>query len=79
MDAVTEDKIYKLVLQGKIAEEQDVEVVHEKLAIIFDIDLKKIPKLLKKPTIIRKNLAYDVALEYQAGLKKIGVSCEVSK
>ena len=75
----TEDKIYKLVLQGKIAEEQDVEVVHEKLAVIFDIDLKKIPKLLKKPTIIRKNLTHDAALEYQAGLKKIGVSCKVSK
>jgi len=75
----TEEKIYKLVLQGEIAEEQDIEVVHEKLAIIFDIDLKKIPKLLKKPIIIRKNLAHDVALEYQAGLKKIGVSCKVSK
>jgi hypothetical protein len=79
MDVVTEDKIYKLVLQGKIAEEQEVEIVHEKLAVIFDIDLKKIPKLLKKPTIIRKNLTHDVALEYQAGLKKIGVLSEVSK
>lgn len=71
------DKIYKVVLLGKIAEGYDVEIVHEKLAIIFDIDLKKIPKLLKKPIIIRKNLTSEVALKYQAGLEKIGVFCEI--
>jgi hypothetical protein len=72
------DKIYKVVLLGKIAEGYDVEIVHEKLAIIFDIDLKKIPKLLKKPIIIRKNLTSEVALKYKAGLEKIGVFCEIT-
>ena len=71
------DKIYKVVLLGKIAEGYDVEIVHEKLAIIFDIDLKKIPKLLKKPIVIRKNLTAEVALKYQTGLEKIGVFCEI--
>lgn len=71
------DKIYKVVLLGKIAEGYDVEIVHEKLAIIFDIDLKKIPKLLKKPIVIRKNLAAEVALKYETGLEKIGVFCEI--
>jgi hypothetical protein len=71
------DKIYKVVLLGKIAEGYDVEIVYEKLAIIFDIDLKKIPKLLKKPIVIRKNLTAEVAFKYKAGLEKIGVFCEI--
>ncbi len=71
------DKIYQVVLLGKLAEGYDVEIVYEKLAIVFEIDLKKIPKLLKKPTVIRKNLAPDVALKYKNGLEKIGVLCEI--
>ncbi|RKZ41354.1 MAG: hypothetical protein DRQ49_05445 [Gammaproteobacteria bacterium] len=72
------DKIYNLIILGKIVEGYNVEIIQEKLAIIFDIDLKKIPKLLKKPTIIRKNLSYDVALEYKNGLEQIGVLCKIS-
>lgn len=72
------DKIYKIILLGKIVEGYDVEITHEKLAIIFEIPLKKIPKLLKNPIIIRKNLTQDVALRYQMGLEKIGVLCEVN-
>ncbi len=71
------DKIYKVVLLGKIAEGYDVEIAQEKLAIIFDIDLKKIPKLLKKPIVIRKNLTSAVAVKYKNGLEKIGVLCEI--
>ncbi|MBE9561525.1 MAG: hypothetical protein IMF12_01500, partial [Proteobacteria bacterium] len=59
------DKIYKVVLLGKIADGYDIEIAHEKLALIFDIDLKKITKLLKKPIIIRSELTYDVAVRYQ--------------
>jgi len=72
------DKIYKLIILGEIAEGYDVEIIQEKWAIIFDIDLKKIPKLLKKLTIIRKNLSYDVALEYKNGHEQIGVLCKIS-
>ncbi|HDN27411.1 MAG TPA: hypothetical protein ENG03_10015 [Thioploca sp.] len=72
------DKIYKLILLGKIAEGHDVEVAQDKLSIIFDIpDLKQIPKLLKKPTVIRKNLSRDVAMQYKTGLEKIGVLCDI--
>ncbi len=72
------DKIYKLILLGKIAEGYDVEVAQDKLSIIFDIpDLKQIPKLLKKPTVIRKNLSRDVAMQYKTGLEKIGVLCDI--
>jgi hypothetical protein len=63
------DKIYKVVLLGKIEEGYDKEITHEKLALVFDIDLKKIPKLLKKPHVIRKNLTRDVALQYRNGLE----------
>jgi hypothetical protein len=72
------DKIYKLILRGEFTEGSDIEIVHEKLAIIFDIDLKKIPKLLKKPTVIRKNLTPEVALQYREGLEKIGLLCDIS-
>ncbi|MFK5970126.1 MAG: hypothetical protein QM487_08435 [Candidatus Marithrix sp.] len=71
------DKIYKVILLGEIADGYDIEIAHEKLAIIFDIDLKKIPKLLKKPTVIRKELTHSVAAHYQAGLEKIGVLCKI--
>jgi hypothetical protein len=71
------DKIYKVILLGKIADGYDIEIVHEKLALVFDIDLKKIPKLLKNPTIIRKELTFDVAVHYKTGLEKIGVLCEI--
>ncbi|MDM8568197.1 hypothetical protein QUF50_01515 [Thiotrichales bacterium HSG1] len=71
------DKIYKLVLLGKIADGHDIDITHEKLALVFDIDLKQIPKLLKKPTVIRKELTYDVADRYKTGLEKIGVLCEI--
>ncbi|MCK5720849.1 MAG: hypothetical protein KAH84_13005 [Thiomargarita sp.] len=73
-----EDKNFNLILVG-IEEKEDVEkeITYEKLSIIFDIDLKKIPKLLKKPTIIRKNLTYEIALQYQEGLGKIGVLSKI--
>ncbi|MDM8560767.1 hypothetical protein [Candidatus Parabeggiatoa sp. HSG14] len=71
------DKIYKVVLLGKIEEGYDKEITHEKLALVFDIDLKKIPKLLKKPHVIRKNLTHEVALKYKNGLEKIGVLCDI--
>lgn len=70
-------KTYKIILLGKIAERYDVEITHEKLAIVFDIDLKKIPKLLKKPTVIRKNLTETYASKYKHGLEKIGVPCQI--
>lgn len=72
------DNIYKLILLGEIASGYDVEIAHEKLANVFDIDLKKIPKLLKRSIIIRKNLSYDDALQYKTGLEKIGVSSKIS-
>ncbi|MDM8564449.1 hypothetical protein QUF74_02215 [Candidatus Halobeggiatoa sp. HSG11] len=71
------DKIYKVILLGKIADGYDIEIAHEKLALVFDIDLKKIPKLLKKPTVIRKELTHSVAVRYKNGLDKIGVLCKV--
>jgi hypothetical protein len=69
---------YKLILLGKIAAGYDDEVVHEKLAIIFEIELKKIKKLLKKPLVIRTELNREVALKYKNGLERIGVVCDIS-
>jgi hypothetical protein len=71
------NNIHKVILLGQIKEGEDVEEVHENLAIVFDIDLKKIPKLLKKPTVIRKNLTPEYARAYQIGLEKIGVPCDI--
>jgi len=69
---------HKLILLGSIQEGFDTEIAHEKLAIVFDIDLKKVPKLLKKPTVIRKNLTPETAYRYKTGLDKIGVLCHIS-
>jgi hypothetical protein len=72
---------YKVILRGKqsIVKGEDEEIVHEKLSIVFDIDsLKEVKKLLKKPTVIRKNLTADIALRYKTGLEKIGVLCDIS-
>ena len=69
---------YQLILSGQIAAGYDEEIAHEKLAIIFEIELKKIKKLLKKPLIIRTDLNREVALKYKNGLEKIGIGCEIS-
>ncbi len=71
------DKIYKVILLGEVVDGYDIEIAHEKLALIFDIDLKKIPKLLKKPTVIRKELTHSIAVRYKTGLEKIGVLCKI--
>lgn len=72
-----EDKSYKVILQGEIADGYDPDEVKEKLAIVFKKNRKEIDKLLKNPTPIRKNLTRDVALRYQNGLEKIGVVCTI--
>ena len=72
------NKKYKVILLGKIAEGYDIDITHENLANVFDIDLKKIPKLLKKPTVIRKNLTETDASRYKHGLEKIGVLCQIT-
>jgi len=77
---MSEDKNYKLILLGKLAEGVDPTEVKEKLAIIFDKSEKKIEKLFKKkpePVVIRKNLAEDIALRYKTGLERIGVICNI--
>jgi hypothetical protein len=71
------DNVYKIVLLGKIADGFDAAIAHEQLASIFNIDIKKIPKLLKKPVVIRTNLKRDAALRYQTGLEKIGILCDI--
>jgi len=71
------NKTNNLLLLGKIAEGYDVEIAHENLANVFEVDLKKIPKLLKKPTIIRRNLTETDASRYVRGLEKIGIPCQI--
>ncbi len=71
------DNVYKIVLLGKIADGFDAAIAHDQLATIFNIDIKKIPKLLKKPIVIRTNLKRDAALRYQTGLEKIGILCDI--
>ncbi len=71
------DNVYKIVLLGKIADGFDAAIAHDQLASIFNIDIKKIPKLLKKPVVIRTHLKRDAALRYQTGLEKIGILCDI--
>jgi hypothetical protein len=64
------EKIYKIILLGKIADGHDKEIAVEKLALVLEIELKTATKLLKKPVVLRKNLTREFALRYKTGLEK---------
>jgi hypothetical protein len=72
------EKIYKIILLGKIADGHDKEIAVEKLALVLEIELKTATKLLKKPVVLRKNLTREFALRYKTGLEKIGIPSEIS-
>lgn len=72
-----EDKSYKVILRGDIADGHDPEEAKEKLATALKKKRKEIEKLLKKPTIFRENLTQENAVRYKHGLEKIGVLCDI--
>ena len=66
-------KQYNLVFEGAVSDGRKVEEVKSNLATIFKVDENKIDHLFTAPlAVIKKNINYDVAMQYQHALKKAG-------
>jgi hypothetical protein len=73
-------KQYNLVFEGAVSDGRKVEEVKSNLATLFKVDENKIDHLFTAPSaVIKKNINYDVAMQYQHALKKAGAICKVTE
>ena len=73
-------KQYNLVFGGTVPDGRKVEEVKSNLATLFKVDQKKIDHLFTAPSaVIKKNVNYDVAMQYQHALQKAGAICKVTE
>lgn len=73
-------KQYNLVFEGAVSDGRKVEEVKTNLATLFKVDENKIDHLFTAPSaVIKKNINYDVAMQYQHALKKAGAICKVTE
>ena len=73
-------KQYNLVFEGAVSDGRKVEEVKSNLAALFKVDEKKIDHLFTAPSaVIKKNVNYDVAMQYQHAMKKAGAICNVTE
>ena len=73
-------KQYNLVFEGAVSDGRKVEEVKSNLAALFKVDQNKIDHLFTAPpAVIKKNINYDVAMQYQHALKKAGAICKVTE
>lgn len=73
-------KQFNVVFGGAASGGQKVEEVKKNLATLFKADEKKIDQLFKTPQVVlKRNLAYDEAMKYQAALQRAGAVCDVQE
>jgi hypothetical protein len=73
-------KQYNLVFEGAVSDGRKVEEVKTNLATLFKVDENKIDHLFTAPSaVLKKNINYDVAMQYQHALKKAGAICKVTE
>lgn len=73
-------KQYNLVFEGTVSEGRKVEEVKSNLATLFKLDEKKIDHLFTVPSaVIKKNVNYDLAMQYQHAMKKAGAICKATE
>ena len=73
-------KQYNLVFGGTVPDGRKVEEVKSNLATLFKVDQKKIDHLFTATSaVIKKNVNYDVAMQYQHALQKAGAICKVTE
>ena len=73
-------KQYNLVFEGTVSDGRKVEEVKSNLATLFKVDPKKIDHLFIAPSaVIKKNVNYDVAMQYQHAMRKAGALCKVKE
>lgn len=69
---------YELVFDGTISEGHQIEDVKKKLAALLKANDEQIELLFSKPeVIIKKNMDYESAVNYQKALQKAGTVCKV--
>lgn len=73
-------KQYNLVFEGTVSDGRRVEEVKSNLATLFKVDSKKVDQIFTAPSVvIKKNVNYDVAMQFQHALKKAGAVCKVTE
>ena len=73
-------KQYNLVFEGTVSDGRKVGEVKSNLATLFKVDQEKIDHLFTGPSaVIKRNVNYDVAMQYQHALKKAGAICKVAE
>lgn len=73
-------KQYNLVFEGAVSNGRKAEEVKSNLATLFKVDEKKVDHLFTAPAVvIKKNVNYDVAMQYQNALQKAGAICKVTE
>ena len=72
-----EQQLYKLILDGQMAEGHDPETVKEDLGRLFELDLNDVERLLANaPVEIKRNLDRATAEKMQEGLVALGALCQ---
>lgn len=68
---------HDVVIVGKIASEEDTNVVASRLAELFKISMEQAMALLTGQAVAKHDVDAVTAQRYQAALQKIGVQCEI--
>jgi len=75
-----DEKRYKIIYKGKIAQGQQIEQVKLSLASLLNLSHEKTEQLFcGKPIIVAKNVNYDTAMKYKQTFDTAGAICSVEK
>ncbi len=69
---------FRVMFYGEVVEGQDVEEVKKKLARVLKMDRKHIENFFSgQPIILKRNVEYQVALEFKTRLEQAGAVCQI--
>ena len=69
---------YKIVFEGKIAEDCNIEDVKKNLASLYKVDVGEIQRLFTgRPIVLKENLDYQTAIKDKEIFEKTGAVCSV--
>jgi uncharacterized RDD family membrane protein YckC len=75
-----QEKCYNITFGGKVAQGHNIEEVKRNLAIIFKLDDGKIEQFFTgKKLMIKKNITYQLAMQYKTAFEKAGAICGVAE
>ncbi len=72
-------KHYKVKFDGTVAEGLTKGEVKKKLSSLYNIDERKIEQIFSSnsPTVLKKNMSYQTAIEFEEAFKKAGAICTI--